>query len=343
MELIQEIIIIFTISFKTKGKKGQRKHDLLVSQKKGFRVRWWMQSQAWRAILLTVFVLGRPFSQTQGSLVWNENSWYRPHGGWKWMLGYSELFGMRPSGCVSDRSSHSEEEACYWRQPWLVGPQGRAGPDQHRAAWTAFWVEVTILCLSLLLLTDGYPLCPFPSTAGVFKKASCFWWLWREAESLISLKSVYLFAWSSLGHSTGIMGESKIGLYHVSFCLYHLIYFSRCIIVGVGKSRPSVNFTSDLIAPIWEGLGVLSIVWPGTNNRYSSHTCLCAKRLQTCPTLCDPMDCVLPGSSVHGILQARILEWIVMPSFRGSSQPRDQIWIGRQVNTSSYLGNPFLS
>ena len=40
-------------------------------------------------------------------------------------------------------------------------------------------------------------------------------------------------------------------------------------------------------------------------------------------TLCDPMDCSLPGSSVHEILQARILEWVVFPFFRGSSQPRD--------------------
>ena len=43
---------------------------------------------------------------------------------------------------------------------------------------------------------------------------------------------------------------------------------------------------------------------------------------QLCLTLCDPMDCSMPGSSVHGILQARILEWV--PFSRGSSQPRDQ-------------------
>ena len=41
--------------------------------------------------------------------------------------------------------------------------------------------------------------------------------------------------------------------------------------------------------------------------------------LQSCPTLCDPMDSSPPGSSVHGILQARILEWIAMPSSRRSS------------------------
>ena len=49
-----------------------------------------------------------------------------------------------------------------------------------------------------------------------------------------------------------------------------------------------------------------------------------AKLLQLYLTLCDPMGCSPPGSSVHGILQARILEWVSMPSSRGSSQPRDQ-------------------
>ena len=44
---------------------------------------------------------------------------------------------------------------------------------------------------------------------------------------------------------------------------------------------------------------------------------------QSCPTLCDPMDCSPLGYSVHGVLQARMLEWVAMPSSRGSSQPRD--------------------
>ena len=47
-----------------------------------------------------------------------------------------------------------------------------------------------------------------------------------------------------------------------------------------------------------------------------------------CPTLCDPMNCSLPGSSVHGILQARRLEWVAIPFSRGSSQPND----GTQVS-----------
>ena len=51
-----------------------------------------------------------------------------------------------------------------------------------------------------------------------------------------------------------------------------------------------------------------------------------AKSLQSCPTLCNSMDCRPPGSSVHGILQATILELVAMPSSRGSSWPRDWTW-----------------
>ena len=70
---------------------------------------------------------------------------------------------------------------------------------------------------------------------------------------------------------------------------------------------------------------------------------------QPCPTLCHPMACSPPGSSVHGILQARILEWVAMPSSRGSSQPRDRnqvshiaggfftIWATREAPLSYYV------
>ena len=45
---------------------------------------------------------------------------------------------------------------------------------------------------------------------------------------------------------------------------------------------------------------------------------------QSCPTLCDPMDCSLRGSSVHGIFQARVLEWVAISFSRRSSRSRDQ-------------------
>ena len=62
--------------------------------------------------------------------------------------------------------------------------------------------------------------------------------------------------------------------------------------------------------------------------------CMCVKLLQSHLTLCDPMDCSPPDLSVHGILQARILDWIAMPSSRGSSWSRDQT----QVSNVSCIG-----
>ena len=74
---------------------------------------------------------------------------------------------------------------------------------------------------------------------------------------------------------------------------------------------------------------------------------LCAKSLQSCLTLCNPMDCSPPGSSAHGILQARILEWVAVSSSRRSSRPRDQTHtsciscIGRRVlYYQHHLGSP---
>ena len=68
---------------------------------------------------------------------------------------------------------------------------------------------------------------------------------------------------------------------------------------------------------------------------------------QSCPTLCDTMDCSLPGSSLHGIFQTRVLEWVAISFSRGSSWPRDRtgvshivgryfiVWATREVNYSS--------
>ena len=65
---------------------------------------------------------------------------------------------------------------------------------------------------------------------------------------------------------------------------------------------------------------------------------------QSCPTLCDPVVCTPPGSSVHGILLARILEWVASPFSRGSSGPRNRtqvshiagrfftIWVTRELD-----------
>ena len=81
----------------------------------------------------------------------------------------------------------------------------------------------------------------------------------------------------------------------------------------------------------------------------SRQRCVRAKSLQSCLTFCSPVDCSLPVSPVHGILQARLLEGVAMPSSRGSSQPRDRTCIsyvsciGRWVlNHKHHLGSPMI-
>ena len=75
--------------------------------------------------------------------------------------------------------------------------------------------------------------------------------------------------------------------------------------------------------------------------------CVCVWRcssLKSCPTLCDPMDCSLPGSSLHGISQARILERVAISSSRESSRSRDQLAspaLAGRFFTTEPPGKPF--
>ena len=80
--------------------------------------------------------------------------------------------------------------------------------------------------------------------------------------------------------------------------------------------------------------------------RVCVHVCL---RPQSCPTLCNLMDCSLPGSSVNGIFQARTLEWVAISFSRGSSLPKDRtqvsctasrfstIWATREAHGTRYF------
>ena len=84
---------------------------------------------------------------------------------------------------------------------------------------------------------------------------------------------------------------------------------------------------------------------PRPDHSECSIVCACLVT-QSSPTLCNPMDCSPPGSSVHGIFRARILEWVAISYFRGSSWPRDQIsllhLLHQPVNSLPlcYLGSP---
>ena len=87
---------------------------------------------------------------------------------------------------------------------------------------------------------------------------------------------------------------------------------------------------------------------------WRAHACtcvcvgVCAKLLQSCLTLCSPMDCSPPGYSVHGILQARSLEWVAMPSSKDLPNPGIQpvslispVLEGRFFTTSTTWKDPF--
>ena len=69
-------------------------------------------------------------------------------------------------------------------------------------------------------------------------------------------------------------------------------------------------------------------IWPH-NNRHQKERKKESEVAQSCPTLCDPMDCSLPDSSVQRILQARILEWVAISFSRRFSRPRDRTRVSR--------------
>ena len=116
----------------------------------------------------------------------------------------------------------------------------------------------------------------------------------------------------------------------------------KCIAHGVSKSRgnwatftvsvtlskwmvglfPSVSMFSKLFSIKFIPCHYMEVKW--------------SKVAQSCPTLCDPMDHSLPGSSVHGIFQARILEWVAISFSRGSSQSRDRTQVSRIVGRCFY-------
>ena len=99
--------------------------------------------------------------------------------------------------------------------------------------------------------------------------------------------------------------------------LFHLLNVDQNtilphLICWLGRPAFKIYNNGNSIGKLWYGPDVLIILM-----------CVCAQSLSHVQ-LCDTMDCGPPGSSVHGILQARTLEWVAIPFSRGSSQPRDQ-------------------
>ena len=110
------------------------------------------------------------------------------------------------------------------------------------------------------------------------------------------------------------------GMLHKGLTFAHTHLFFRAL-------KWLINLTLPFSTPV----SLLSISCELTLNL------LCeVKVTQLCLALCDPMDCSSPGSSVHEILQARILKWVAVPFSRGSSHLRDQTWV-------SYIAGGFFT
>ena len=95
-----------------------------------------------------------------------------------------------------------------------------------------------------------------------------------------------------------------------------------------GSSQPRWGLNPLLLHLLHCPVGSLTLVPSGKLMSESESE---SEVAQSCPTLCDPMDCSLSGSSVHGIFQARMLEWIAISFSRGSSQPRNQTRVSHIV------------
>ena len=133
-----------------------------------------------------------------------------------------------------------------------------------------------------------------------------YWlWIWKKWTSSRDLKRVStgFFAFRKRGGSGGLFV-----LYNHVFQDWGGFYFTR---------DQALIFNASPLCDPKLGILVLSLTCAGVH----------AKKLQVCLTVCDPKGCSPPGSSVNGIFQARILEWVAMPSSRGSSWPRDRTCI----------------
>ena len=102
----------------------------------------------------------------------------------------------------------------------------------------------------------------------------------------------------------------NIHIYIYMYIYIYPLFFRVCSHIGHYRvlSKLPVLYSSFLIVIYF----ICNSVWPSHFSRV---------------WLCNPVDCSPPDSSVHGILQARILEWVAVPSSRGSSRPRDRIWV----------------
>ena len=170
------------------------------------------------------------------------------------------------------------------------------------------------------------------------------YWIQNSGLTIFFLSFIILIIWLHPSMLCVFHGVSNINQIFAHIC--NMLFFSCCfhdLLFRLTSAFPfsSLFFLVFIEHPEWVSLCLSSNLW---------HFQHCMLR---CPTLCDPKDCSPPGSSVHRILQAWILEWVAMSSPRGSSQPRDQtqvshiagrfftVWATSEAHFQHYFFNIF--
>ena len=139
------------------------------------------------------------------------------------------------------------------------------------------------------------------------KRRSCRWGLGRQGLQRLTVTSR---EWSPGGGPEGLSGHAEMSK-------------ERCCTSSPRVMLPR-SFTSQPHSPLQRQAHTVTLGGPrhsGLRDSFLHTTCV---RVQSCLVLCDPVDYSPPGSSVHGISQARVPEWIAISFLSGSSRPRDQ-------------------
>ena len=133
-----------------------------------------------------------------------------------------------------------------------------------------------------------------------------------SVRSFYSLRAVTIYILSFTGDTGSLLNPA------VTYVVFFLLHMPSAILTCAVSPSPLL----------------LSNTQTRSAEQYHVHCCCCCLVANFYPTLWDSMGSSLPGSSVHGILQARILQWVASSFSRGSPQPRDQTCgsgIGRQI------------
>ena len=186
----------------------------------------------------------------------------------------------------------------------------------HIAAATAAAAASLQSCLTLCDPIDSSP--PGSPVLGILHARTLEWvaisfsnaWKWRVKVKSLSHVWLLVTPWTTAYQAPASMGFSRQE------------YWSGVPLPSLIGHTNKCNGSRSLNSP-WMLMLALSCCWSLRLHMKEAGLC-CAKSSQSCLTLWDIMDFKPAGSSVHGILQARILEWVAMPSSRGSSWPRDK-------------------